>query len=80
VSGEHRAHHPRGGEGQGQAQDADGRPLPHLRAGLAGIDAGEIECREGFSLVMKTSNGLPMCLKVDSAIRMIENGFAVPVN
>ena len=46
----------------------------------AGIDAGEIECREGFSLVMKTSNGLPMCLKADTALRMIENGFAVPAN
>jgi hypothetical protein len=47
---------------------------------IAGIDAGEIECREGFSLVMKTSNGLPMCVKADSALRMIENGFAVPAN
>lgn len=46
----------------------------------AGIDAGEIECREGFSLVMKTSNGLPMCLKANSALRMIENGFAVPAS
>ena len=46
----------------------------------AGIDAGEIECREGYSLVMKTSNGLPMCLKADSALRMIEKGFAVPAN
>ena len=46
----------------------------------AGIDAEEIECREGFSLVMKTSNGLPMCVKADSALRMIENGFAVPAN
>ncbi len=46
----------------------------------AGIDAGEIECREGYSLVMKSSNGLPMCLKSDSALRMIENGFAVPAN
>ncbi len=46
----------------------------------AGIDAGEIECREGYSLVMKTSNGLPMCLKAESALRMIEKGFAVPAN
>ncbi|TRZ70785.1 MAG: ABC transporter substrate-binding protein [Nitrosopumilaceae archaeon] len=46
----------------------------------AGIDAEEIECHEGFSLVMKTSNGLPMCVKADSALRMIENGFAIPAN
>lgn len=46
----------------------------------AGIDAEEIECHEGFSLVMKTSNGLPICVKADSALRMIENGFAIPAN
>jgi hypothetical protein len=46
----------------------------------AGIDVVEIECREGLSLVMKTSNGLPMCVKANSALKMIENGFAVPAN
>ncbi|MDH5658938.1 MAG: hypothetical protein OEY17_06320, partial [Nitrosopumilus sp.] len=30
----------------------------------AGVDATEVVCREGFSLVMKASNGVPMCLKV----------------
>ena len=46
----------------------------------AGIDAVEIECREGFSLVMKQSNGVPMCLKADTALVMIERGIAVPAN
>jgi len=45
-----------------------------------GIDATDIECREGFSLVMKSSNGMPMCLTADSALKMIEKGIAVPVN
>ncbi|MBL7001314.1 MAG: ABC transporter substrate-binding protein [Nitrosopumilus sp.] len=44
----------------------------------AGIDAVEIECREGFSLVMKESNGVPMCLKADTALKMIDRGIAVP--
>jgi len=44
----------------------------------AGIDAAEIECREGFSLVMKESNGSAMCLKADTALKMIERGIAVP--
>jgi hypothetical protein len=44
----------------------------------AGVDAAEIECREGFSLVMKESNGVPMCLKADTALVMIERGIAVP--
>lgn len=46
----------------------------------AGIDAVDIECREGFSLVMKESNGVPICLKADTALKMIERGFAVPAN
>ena len=44
----------------------------------AGVDADEIECREGFSLVMKESNGKAMCLKADTALRMIDRGIAVP--
>ena len=44
----------------------------------AGIDATEVECREGFSLVLKESNGVPMCLKADTALVMIERGIAVP--
>ena len=44
----------------------------------AGVDAAEVECRDGFSLVMKTSNGAAMCLKADSALRMIDRGIVVP--
>jgi len=44
----------------------------------AGVNAAEIECREGFSLVMKESNGVAMCLKADTALRMIDRGIAVP--
>jgi len=44
----------------------------------AGIDAAEVECREGFSLVMKTSNGVAMCLKADTALKMINREIAVP--
>ncbi|KAF6246823.1 ABC transporter substrate-binding protein [Nitrosopumilus sp. b3] len=46
----------------------------------AGIDAAEVECREGFSLVMKASNGVPMCLKADTALKMIDRGIVVPTN
>ena len=45
-----------------------------------GVTADEIECREGFSLVMKASNGVPMCLKANTALKMIERGIAVPAN
>ena len=46
----------------------------------AGVDSVDVECREGFSLVMKSSNGVPMCLKADTALKMIERGLAVPAN
>ena len=46
----------------------------------AGVTTDNIECREGFSLVMKASNGVPMCLKSDTALKMIDKGIAVPTN
>ncbi|MCV0430509.1 ABC transporter substrate-binding protein [Nitrosopumilus sp.] len=46
----------------------------------AGVDAAEVECREGYSLVMKASNGVPMCLKADTALKMIDRGIVVPAN
>jgi len=52
---------------------------PHHQMNV-GINADEIECREGFSLVLKVSNGVPMCLKSNTALKMIERGIAVPAN
>ena len=46
----------------------------------AGIDSAEVECREGFSLVMKASNGVAMCLKADTALKMVDRGLVVPAN
>ncbi len=46
----------------------------------AGVDVAEVECREGLSLVMKASNGVPMCLKADTALKMIDRGTVVPAN
>ena len=46
----------------------------------AGVDAQDIECREGFTLVVKSSNGVPICLKADTAIKMIERGIVIPSN
>ena len=46
----------------------------------AGVDAQDIECREGLTLVMKSSNGVPMCLRADTALKMIERGIVIPSN
>src|SRR5258706_2827510 len=42
LPGGDRAHRARRGEGYEKAQDADGRALPDLRAGLTGTDAGAL--------------------------------------
>ncbi len=41
----------------------------------AGIDAENVECREGFELVMKVSNGNPLCLKEKTAAKLVEKGI-----
>jgi len=44
----------------------------------AELDAADVECRERFSLVMKASNGVAMCLKADTVLKMIDRGIIVP--
>ncbi len=44
----------------------------------AGVDSADVECREGFNLVMKASNGVAMCLYADTALKMIDRGIVVP--
>jgi hypothetical protein len=43
----------------------------------AGIDAQQVVCREGFELVMKTSNASPMCVKDTTAEKLIERGIVI---
>lgn len=52
---------------------------PHTQMAV-GVDAADVECREGFDLVMKASNGAAMCLKADTALKMIDRGIVVPAN
>ena len=43
----------------------------------AGIDAQMVECQEGLTLVMKTSNTSPICVKETTAEKLIERGIAI---
>ena len=63
-----------------KAKDVQLAWISPLRQMNAGVTTDNIECREGFSLVMKASNGVPMCLKSDTALKMIDKGIAVPTN
>ena len=43
----------------------------------AGIDAQMVECQGGLTLVMKTSNTSPLCVKETTAEKLIERGIAI---
>ncbi|HUU48353.1 MAG TPA: hypothetical protein VMW55_06190 [Nitrosopumilaceae archaeon] len=43
----------------------------------AGIDAQLVECRDEYSLVLKTSNEAPICVKESTAEKLIERGIAI---
>jgi hypothetical protein len=49
-----------------------------LKQMTVGIDVNEIECREGFNLVIKNSNGVALCLKSSTAEKLIERGTVIP--
>ena len=43
----------------------------------AGIGSEDIECREGFELVLKTSNASPLCVKESSVDKLVKRGIAI---
>ena len=43
----------------------------------AGIDSEMIECREGFELVLKTSNASPLCVKESSVDTLVKRGIVI---
>jgi len=43
----------------------------------AGIDSDMVECREGFELVMKTSNASPLCVKESSVETLVKRGIVI---
>jgi len=43
----------------------------------AGIDSEMVECREGFELVMKTSNASPLCVKDSSVETLVKRGIVI---
>ena len=55
LSGQHRPHGSRRRKGCQEAQDAAGRPLPDLRAGPAGTDAGKL--RLGAAAIHRQRQG-----------------------
>jgi YVTN family beta-propeller protein len=50
--------------------------LSPLKQFSAGIDPHDVKCNDGFSLVFKTSNFNPVCIKSSSVQKLIERGWA----
>ena len=44
----------------------------------SGIVSSEVICKEGFELLLKTSNGAPACVKPATAQKLIERGWQIP--
>jgi len=52
---------------------------PHAQL-LAGVSAEDVICNEGFELLQKISTGKPVCVLSSSVDKLIERGFAQPLN
>jgi len=49
-----------------------------LKQYKSGIPAQNVQCREGLQLVMKVSNGHPVCATPSTASRLLQTGWAEP--
>jgi len=52
---------------------------PHAQL-LAGVSAEDVICNEGFELLLKISTGKSVCVLSSSVDKLIERGFAQPLN
>jgi len=52
-------------------------PLPpRFQTGL-GIDPSEILCKENQKLLLKSTNGNPVCVKLDSWVRLLQRDWGI---
>lgn len=47
-----------------------------LQQFLAGIPAKETKCKDRLELVLKPQNGLPVCIKIQTKIKLLERGWS----
>lgn len=52
--------------------------LPPLKQLKSGLEINQIVCKEGQVLAIKSSDGLPACVKPDTKVKLIERGWAKP--
>lgn len=44
---------------------------------LQGVLPSDVSCKSGFELIFKTSNNMPLCVKPETAKRLVERGWAI---
>ena len=50
---------------------------PPLMQFKKGVDPHEVQCRKDLQLVIKSSNGIPACVKSETKIKLVDRGWAV---
>jgi len=52
-------------------------PIPPRHQTGLGIDSSEILCKENQKLLLKSTNGNPACVKLDTWIRLLDRGWGI---
>ncbi len=62
------------------AQTPISSAFPPLKQFKSGIAQGGIQCKQSFQLVLKSENDYPVCVKPQTAEKLVERGWALPVS
>jgi hypothetical protein len=57
--------------------DSKFTPLKQFKSGIIQDD---IQCKQGFQLILKSENNYPVCVKPQTAEKLVERGWASPVS
>ena len=58
------------------AEEATGENMSPKKQTMSGIDIHEIQCKDGYDLILKASDWSPACCKSSSVDKLIERGWA----
>lgn len=59
-----------------QITSADSHSIPSPRQQMAdGVEADDVECREGLTLMIRSSNGAAACVKAETSIKLSSTGW-----
>lgn len=56
--------------------ESNGNMSPRMQV-LQGVLPSDVNCKSGFDLIFKTSNNMPLCVKPETAKRLVERGWTI---